>query len=257
MYYAPYAGVEPYLSAQQFVNTIGREFVDPGTAKLRLIGISMGGQIAFLLYRWLLRAGWNAGDITVIAIDPPYNASSVAGVQGWGTRFLGYLPGRQHSRLTAQCAAIATAMRGFVFDVWQDNIHIITCTGNKHVLNSDKAIKHWQRRARISYGQIHQITADHDLLSPNVPLGATSEWQVRHARTQDILRSKFAEILRRLQARLAIRYRRLHWSRLLYFIDIILTTLYNQNSSEKKVMHELYAWHASAQTLFDIIRHLR
>jgi hypothetical protein len=224
VHHAPYEGVGPYLSVQQFVNATGREFADPGTAKLRLIGLSMGGQIAFLLHRWLLRAGWNAGDITVIAIDPPYNASSVAGIQGWGTRFLGYLPGRRRSRLTAQCAAIATSMRGFVLDVYQDDIHIITCKGNKRVLNSDRAIKSWQRRARVSYGQIYPITADHDLLSPDVPLGATSEWQARHARTQDILRDTLAEILR-LQARLAIRYRRLHWGRLLQFIDIIINNV--------------------------------
>jgi len=234
MHYAPYAGTGPYLSAQQFVNTIGTGFADPGTAKLRLIGISMGGQIAFLLHQWLLRAGWNAGDITVIAIDPPYNASSVVGIQGWGTRFLGHLPGRHRSRLTAQCAAIATAMKGFVLDVYQDDIHIITCKGNMRVLNSDKAIRYWQRRVRVSFGQIYPISADHDLLSPDVPLDATSEWQVRHTVVQDILRDKFTEILQRLQARLVTRYRRLHRSRLLQFIDTLLDILYNQGLSARR-----------------------
>jgi hypothetical protein len=212
---APYAGDRPYPLPEEAVHTIAKKLPAAGTAQLRIVGLSMGGQLGFLLLLWLFRAGWRPKDIIFVAEDPPFGSRHIAGfLNSCGVWILGHLPKfiRRRSKLAAQCGVLARARKHYkkLSEGELQSFNIVSCKGNMRVIKSDKALAKWRRYLGLEETHIHYIEADHDLLSADTPADKPEEWQKRHAAAQAVLADTLAAILKKLHERFNDRYGRLH-----------------------------------------------
>jgi|GEM_PF-7110830 len=188
----------PYPSPKEVADELARamEGLLYSYDEVWIIGLSMGGQTAIKAFSLLTRKGLGSRIGKIIAIDPPWDDSSVTPpIKGHAVRAFGKLPPTAYRqwKLAAQSASIATMIHGSdLLNLDLMRVHVISCDDNREIIDSNHALGNWYAHCPPNSINVHTIAARHKLLDPTESDDSAHVWE--WATTQATLVSVFEDI---------------------------------------------------------------